>query len=104
MTANRARIALVTGGSSGAGHLHAEPDRTTGNAEKTYMSKATTLAEKIRKLREAAGLTRYKVAQAAGIDAAYYGRIEQGEVAAPSFTTVAAIAKVLGVSLDSLTE
>lgn len=60
------------------------------------------LPRKLAKLREDAGLSKRALALAAGVDPAYYGRLEAGEVANPSWQTVCALADALKVSLDSL--
>lgn len=63
--------------------------------------KPKPLHERLRKLREEAGLNKRQLCLKAGIDDAYYGRIEKGAVAEPSFATVCAIADALNISLES---
>jgi transcriptional regulator with XRE-family HTH domain len=60
------------------------------------------LHDLLRSLRESAGLSRGALADLAGIDRPYYGRLEAGKVLSPSWPVVCAVADVLGVSLDSL--
>lgn len=59
---------------------------------------ARTLSEDGRRLREDAGLTRAALAAAAGLDRAFLGRVEDGEVR-PSLETYARLARALGADL-----
>jgi transcriptional regulator with XRE-family HTH domain len=54
-------------------------------------------ANMLRKLREKAGLTQMALAVKAGLSLSYLSRLEQGK-ATPSWPTVRALAKALGVS------
>jgi transcriptional regulator with XRE-family HTH domain len=63
---------------------------------------AKELGQKIRGLRQDAGLSAAALAKRARLDPAALLRIERGENSNPSFTTVSRIAAALGVSLDSL--
>lgn len=60
------------------------------------------LGEKLRQVREAAGLTQVGVAKSAGMHVNYYARIERGEEN-PSFEKLQSLMKVLKIkSLDLL--
>ncbi|MFA6691465.1 MAG: helix-turn-helix transcriptional regulator [Saccharofermentanales bacterium] len=56
----------------------------------------------IRRLREAAGLTQEKLAEAAGVSPLSIRNIETGRTVDPKARTLAAIARALGVSTDNL--
>ena len=56
----------------------------------------------IRRLREAAGLTQEKLAEAAGVSPLSIRNIETGRTCNPTVRTLAAIARALGVSTDNL--
>ena len=58
----------------------------------------------LRRIRERLGVSIVSVARRGGISDAMLSRIERGERLSPHFTTVAKIAKVLGVSLDEVAE
>lgn len=60
-----------------------------------------TFARRLRDLRAAAGLSGYALAKATGLDATYLGRLERGQQA-PSWATVQALARALGVSTEEL--
>lgn len=60
------------------------------------------LGEKIRRAR--GGQTLVEVAQAAGISPETLRKIETGRLATPAFTTIAALARVLPLSLDELAD
>lgn len=60
------------------------------------------LHARLQLLREARGLSRGALADLAGVDRTYYGRLERGLYPAPSWPVVCAVADALGVSLDSL--
>ncbi len=66
----------------------------TKNADNEQLRKV--LGTKIRKAREAAGLTQAEVAAKAGINVSYYAEIERGEVN-PSVDKLHSILKVLKV-------
>ncbi len=57
------------------------------------------IAKKIKRIREAKGLTAKEVISAVGMGAAMYSRIETGKTE-PSITTLEKIAKALGVGLS----
>lgn len=61
-----------------------------------------TLGKQLKQLREKAGLSRNALAAQAGIDPTYYGRLEDGKIANPSFNVVISLANILQVSIDSL--
>lgn len=59
--------------------------------------------EKIRRLRQQAGLTMQAAAEKAGLDNRQrWNSVESGRRADPSVSTVAKIAKALGVKVDDL--
>ncbi len=57
----------------------------------------------IRKLRHEQGLTLDELAEQAGISASHLSRLERGQTL-PSFTVLAGIAHVLGVSIDDFAQ
>lgn len=57
----------------------------------------------IRKLRHEQGLTLDDLAEQAGISASHLSRLERGQTL-PSFTVLAGIAHVLGVSIDEFAQ
>lgn len=59
------------------------------------------IGEQIKRIRTAKGLSQKEVVMSAGLDKAQYSRIENGKTD-PSFSTIARIAKALGVSLAEL--
>jgi transcriptional regulator with XRE-family HTH domain len=59
------------------------------------------LGAKIRSLREARGISQEKVASEAGLERAYYGRVERGEVNI-SVVKLLGIAKALQVDIAEL--
>jgi transcriptional regulator with XRE-family HTH domain len=61
------------------------------------------LQDKLKALRRAAGLSQEALAVAAGLSGSLVRKIEQGESLDPRMSTLKALAKVLGVSLDELT-
>jgi transcriptional regulator with XRE-family HTH domain len=60
----------------------------------------TELGDLIAQARTATGVPAVHVARAAGIDSTVYSRIESGEIASPSFASIAGIARVLGLDLN----
>jgi transcriptional regulator with XRE-family HTH domain len=88
---------------AGGEPLHAALDRMPRSIETTAHRVAERLARgigtDIARLREDAGLTRAALATAAGIDAAFLGRIERGEARA-STITLARISVALGADLS----
>ena len=60
------------------------------------------LAERIRCLREEAGLSRRALDDRAALTAGHTQGIESGRMRSPELATVKAIANALGVSLDAL--
>jgi transcriptional regulator with XRE-family HTH domain len=63
-----------------------------------------TLGERIRLLRDRAGLTRYQVANRARIQASHYGKIESGRVRNPGWQTVQGLAQALGITPNDLAD
>jgi transcriptional regulator with XRE-family HTH domain len=61
---------------------------------------ATWFAPRLKELREAAGLTQPELAERAGMNRFGIAKLEQG-VTKPSWDTVVALCKALGVSCDS---
>jgi transcriptional regulator with XRE-family HTH domain len=59
-----------------------------------------TFARRLTELREAAGLSQYEVAKRAGVTRQTLSRLEMGE-SVPSWPTVQALAKALGVSCEA---
>jgi transcriptional regulator with XRE-family HTH domain len=60
-------------------------------------------ADKLRALRESAGITQYQLAKRAGLTKQALSRLELGE-RQPFWATVQALAKALGVSCDAFAE
>ncbi len=60
-------------------------------------------ADRLRALRQEAGLTQQKLADAAGLQREAIARLELG-TRQPTWATVQAIAKALGVSCEAFTE
>jgi transcriptional regulator with XRE-family HTH domain len=56
------------------------------------------IAARIKRLREARGLTKYRLAKLSGIDVAYMVQLESGKVDQPRRSTLEMLAKGLGVS------
>lgn len=59
------------------------------------------LPKRLRELREHAGINQRQLAQLAGLDPAYYWRIEEGKVKAPAWETICAIADALKIPIES---
>ncbi len=57
-----------------------------------------SIAAKIKRLREAKGLSKYRLAKLSGIDEAYVGQLESGKIDQPRRATLEMLAKGLGVS------
>ena len=60
-----------------------------------------TLGQRIRRLRNAAGLSQDALARAAGIERVTLARLEKGEQT-PRYKTLGAIARALGVGVSDL--
>jgi transcriptional regulator with XRE-family HTH domain len=60
------------------------------------------LAVRLKRLREAAGLSQQDLAVAAGLSVGMVAQLEQGKRADPRVSTVAGLARVLGVTIDEL--
>ena len=63
---------------------------------------ASALGSRLLEIREKRGVSRAHVAREAAIDVALLFRLENGTAKNPSFKTVAAVARVLNLSLDDL--
>ncbi len=61
------------------------------------------IANRLQHLREKAELTQEQLAAAAGVTLSNLAQIEQGVIMDPRVSTLAAIARALGVGLDDLT-
>ena len=62
----------------------------------------TNLAESLRRLRKAHGLTQQKLAQEAGVSLIVVTKVEQGFTKDPAMSSLVKIADVMGVSIDEL--
>ncbi len=60
------------------------------------------IGERIRELRTAAGMSQQALAMAAGLSMSVVSQLEQGYRDDPRISTVAAIARALGVTIDEL--
>jgi transcriptional regulator with XRE-family HTH domain len=60
------------------------------------------MGERVKQLRSAAGLTQQGLAVAAGLSMSVVSQIEQGTNEDPRLSTLAALARTFGVSLDNL--
>jgi transcriptional regulator with XRE-family HTH domain len=56
----------------------------------------------LKRARKAAGISQAELARRSGVDQAYISRLEGGKAKDPGWTTITAIAAVLGISLDEL--
>jgi transcriptional regulator with XRE-family HTH domain len=68
----------------------------------TMVSEPEVLAERVKCLRLAAKMTQQQLAGAAGIALTALAQIEQGVTTDPRLSTLRALARALGVSLDEL--
>jgi transcriptional regulator with XRE-family HTH domain len=66
------------------------------------MSPETTFAARLTALREAAGLSQYRLARDIGVSRQYISALELGERDRPSFEVLCAIADALGVDVGRL--
>ncbi len=62
------------------------------------------IKDKLREMRVAAGLTQQALAMQAGLSVSAVVQIESGKVPDPRVSTLKALAKALGVSIDALAE
>jgi transcriptional regulator with XRE-family HTH domain len=60
------------------------------------------VGKRIKERREAAGLTQQQLAVKAGLSVSNLAQIEQGQKADPRISTVVALARALGVTVDDL--
>jgi transcriptional regulator with XRE-family HTH domain len=63
-----------------------------------------SFGQRLRAMREAAGLSRDALAHAAGLSVSALIKLEQGVVADPSWSSVRALARALGVSTAAFEE
>ncbi len=64
--------------------------------------KEGSIGQRLKQLREAAGLTQQELAVKAGLSVSNLSQIEQGQKEDPRVSTVLALAKAMGVSVTSL--
>jgi transcriptional regulator with XRE-family HTH domain len=62
-----------------------------------------SMAERLKRLREARGLSKYRLARLSGISEAYLSQLESGVVANPRGDTLKSLAKGLNISVSELT-
>lgn len=60
-------------------------------------------AKRLRELREAAGMTKYKLSKVSGVSKQTLGDLEAG-ISDPSWDTLIKLTRALGVSLDAFDE
>src|SRR5262245_25443307 len=68
-------------------------------SEVRVAKKRETFADRLQALREAAGISQYRLAQLSGITKQGISRLEMGETR-PAWDTVQALARALGVSVE----
>jgi transcriptional regulator with XRE-family HTH domain len=66
------------------------------------MGKYTSLAKRIKELRQVANFTQQDLSRASGLSRSYISRLEMGDIALPSRDKLRALASALGASLDDL--
>lgn len=66
------------------------------------MPKADTLADRLRRLRLAAGMSQAQLAERSGLSLRAVTDLEQGLRTDPRASTVQALARALGVTMESL--
>ena len=66
------------------------------------MAKKETFGQRLRRIRQARGISLPKAAQAAGISKAYLSRIERDEFAPPAEDKIRALARLLDQNEDAL--
>jgi transcriptional regulator with XRE-family HTH domain len=62
----------------------------------------STIGENVKRLRAAAGLTQQGLAVAAGLSVSHVSQIEQGTNQDPRGSTLRALARTLGTTIDAL--
>jgi transcriptional regulator with XRE-family HTH domain len=62
----------------------------------------STISENMKRLRAAAGMTQQSLAIAAALSVSVVSQIEQGTNSDPRMTTLVALARALGVTVDAL--
>jgi transcriptional regulator with XRE-family HTH domain len=60
------------------------------------------IGQRVRQLREAAGMSQQALAVAAGLSMSVVAQLEQGQREDPRISTVAALARALGVTVDAI--
>lgn len=70
----------------------------SGMAQRKHETTLETFARRLSELREAKGITRYRLAILAGVDSAYLGHLEGGRKN-PSWEVVCKLADALGVTV-----
>jgi transcriptional regulator with XRE-family HTH domain len=73
-----------------------------GREMMTMTEPIPALGERVRQLRIAAGMSQQTLAVAAGLSISVVAQLEQGLREDPRISTVAAIARALGVTIDEL--
>jgi transcriptional regulator with XRE-family HTH domain len=66
------------------------------------MGKYTSLARRIKELRQVASFTQQDLSRASGLSRSYISRLEMGDIALPSRDKLRALATALGATLDDL--
>ncbi len=66
------------------------------------MGKYTSLARRIKELRQVANFTQQDLSRASGLSRSYISRLEMGDIALPSRDKLRALAVALGATLDDL--
>jgi transcriptional regulator with XRE-family HTH domain len=66
------------------------------------MGRYTSLARRIKELRQVANFTQQDLSRASGLSRSYISRLEMGDIALPSRDKLRALALALGASLDDL--
>lgn len=61
-----------------------------------------TFAERLKRLREREGLTKYRLSKLSGIDIAYLSQLEGGHIGNPRIDTMLALSRGMGVSLAEM--
>ena len=66
------------------------------------MGKYSSLARRIKELRQVANFTQQDLSRASGLSRSYISRLEMGDIALPSRDKLRALASALGATLDDL--
>lgn len=70
--------------------------------ERARCDMVESFAERLKRIRESKGLTKYRLAKLSGMDIAYVSQLEQGEVKHPRYDTLKSLARGLEVSVGEL--